>query len=110
MASHLTFQERQVLYRLNKAKRPKTEIAATLGRDRSTIHRELGRNAGGRGYRPKQAQRKAQKRRMACRRQPKMNDPELRKYVICKLKKKWSPDQIAGRASKEFPRRPEKRL
>ena len=27
MASHLTFEERQVLYRLNKAKRPKTEIA-----------------------------------------------------------------------------------
>lgn len=110
MASHFTFQERQVLYRLNKAKRPKTEIAATLGRDRSTIHRELSRNAGGRGYRPKQAQRKSQARRLACRRQPKMNDPQLRKYVTRKLKQKWSPDQIAGRASKEFPRRPEKRL
>ena len=53
MASHFTFQERQVLYRLKKAKRPQAEIAATLGRDRSTIYRELDRNAGGRGYRPK---------------------------------------------------------
>lgn len=110
MASHFTLQERQILYRLNKAKRPKAEIAAVLGRDRSTIYRELSRNRGGRGYRPQQAQRTADRRRLACRREPKMNDPELRKYVTRKLKKKWSPDQIAGRAAKEFPRRPEKRL
>ena len=104
MASHLTFEERQVLYRLNKAKRPKPEIAAILGRDRSTIYRELNRNAGGRGYRPQQAQRKADERRLACRREPKMNDPELMKYAKRSLKKDWSPDQIAGRARKEFPR------
>lgn len=110
MASHFTFQERQVLYRLNKAKRPKAEIAATLGRDRSTIYRELDRNAGGRGYRPKQAQRKADQRRLACRCEPKMNDPELKKYVTRRLKKKWSPDQIAGRAPKEFPRHPRRRV
>jgi IS30 family transposase len=110
MASHVTFQERQVLYRLNKAKRPKAEIAAILGRDRSTIYRELSRNAGGRGYRPKQAQRQADERRLACRRQLKMSDPELKKYVTGWLKKKWSPDQIAGRASKEFPRRPRRRV
>lgn len=104
MASHFTFEERQVLYRLNKEQRPKAEIAAILGCDRSTIYRELGRNRGGRGYRPKQAQRKAEERRLVCRRQPKMNDPELRKYVERSLKKNWSPDQIAGRAAKEFPR------
>ena len=110
MASYFTLQERQVLYRLNKLKRPKAEIAAVLGRDRSTIYRELSRNAGGRGYRPQQAQRKATERRLACRRERKMNDPELRAYVTRWLKRKWSPDQIAGRASKDFPRRPEKRL
>ncbi len=54
MASHLTFQEREVLYRLNKAKRTKSEIAEILGRDRSTIYRELNRNTGECGYRPKQ--------------------------------------------------------
>jgi IS30 family transposase len=106
MASHFPFQERQVLYRLNKMKRPKAEMAAILGRDRSTIHRELSRNAGGRGYRPKQAQRKADERRQACRREPKMNDPELRKYVTRCLKRKWSPDQIAGHRRRELPRQP----
>jgi IS30 family transposase len=110
MASHFTFQERQVLYRLNKAKRPKTEMAATLGRNRSTIYRELNRNAGGRGYRPKQAQRKADERRLACRRESKMSDPKLRKYVTRKLEKKWSPDQISGRVPKEFPRHPVRRV
>jgi IS30 family transposase len=110
MASHFTFQEREILYRLKKAKRPKTEIAATLGRDRSTIYRELRRNAGGRGYRPQQAQRKAQQRRLACRREAKMNDPELKKYVTCWLKKKWSPDQIAGRRRRELSRQPDRHV
>lgn len=109
MASHLTIQERHVLYRLNKAKRPKSEIAATLGRNRSTIYRELRRNRGGRGYRPQQAQRKADERRLVCRREPKMNDPELRKYATRLLKNGWSPDQIAGRARKEFPREARRR-
>ncbi|MBX3415894.1 MAG: helix-turn-helix domain-containing protein [Pirellulales bacterium] len=34
MASYLTFEERQVLYRWNKTKTPKSEIARWLGRDR----------------------------------------------------------------------------
>jgi len=110
MSRHFTFQEREVLYRLNKTKRPKAEIAAVLGRDRSTIYRELRRNAGGRGYRPKQAQRKANERRLACRREPKMKDPELKKYVTRWLKKKWSPDQIAGRRRRELSRQPDRQV
>jgi transposase, IS30 family len=103
MASHFTLRERQILYRLNQEDRSKTEIAAILGRDRSTIYRELKRNTGGRGYRPKQAQQKADQRRLACGGEPKMNDPQLKRYVIRALKKKWSPDQIAGRAVQDFP-------
>lgn len=110
MASHFTFQERQILYRLIKARRPKAEIAAALGRDRSTLYRELSRNAGGRGYRPKQAQRKADERRLACRREPKMKDPELKKYVARWLKKKWSPDQIAGRRRRELSHQPDRQV
>jgi transposase, IS30 family len=110
MGSHFTFQERQVLYRLNKEQHPKSEIAAILGRDRSTIYRELKRNAGGRGYRPKQAQWKAEQRRLACRGEPKMNDPKLKNHVVRSLKKGWSPDQIAGRAAQTFPRIPSRRV
>ena len=107
MARHFTFQEREVLYRLNKMRRPIAEIAEVLGCDRSSIYRELNRNTGGRGYRPKQAQRKADERRLRCRREPKMKNPELRKYVKAALKKKWSPDEIAGRLQQDFPRRPD---
>ena len=105
MAHHLTFQERAFLYRLKKAGRSKTEIAKFMGRDRSTVYRELKRNTGQRGYRPKQAQRFAEERRLMCRRPHKMDDSDVHIYVKDKLEKCWSPDQIAGHVRREFPRR-----
>ena len=110
MASHLTFKEREILYRLNREEWPKAEIAEVLGRDRSSIYRELNRNTGGCGYRPKQAQRKADERRLLCRREPKMGNPDLKKYVKAALKKKWSPDEIAGRSKRDFPRKPDRQV
>jgi transposase, IS30 family len=110
MARHLTFQEREFLYRLLKAGTPKTGIARLLGRDRSTIYRELQRNTGGRGYRPKRAQRLAEARRRRCRKRPKLDEPVIRRYVEEKLKLRWSPDQIAGRTRRDFPRAPRCRL
>ena len=107
MASHLTLKEREVLYRMNKAGKSKSEIAETLGRDRSTIYREITRNTGGRGYRPKQAQRFYQARREDCRRKQKMDHGPLKTYVTKTLKKKWSPDEIAGRSKRDFPRQPD---
>jgi IS30 family transposase len=41
---HLTFEERRTLFRLLGAKLPIKEIAAQLGRHRSTIYREIARN------------------------------------------------------------------
>lgn len=104
MASHLTFQEREILYRMKKAEKSIAEIAQTLGRHRSTIYRELDRNTGGRGYRPQQAQRLAEERRVACCQPMKLSCPELEKYVTKKLKLKWSPEQIAGRMGQDLPR------
>ena len=106
MANHLTFQERQFLYRLKRKGKTNPEIAELMGRDRSTIHRELKRNAGQRGYRPKQAQRLADERRLASRRPHKMDDPDVHQYVQDRLEKYWSPDQIAGRVQRDFPRAP----
>ncbi len=110
MASHFTFCEREILYRLLKVKKLKSEIARLMGRDRSTIYREIERNTGGRGYRPKQAQRKADERRLRCRRESKMNDPKLKSSVRRLLKKAWSPDQIARWLRRKFPRDPEKHV
>lgn len=104
MASHLTFEERKFLYRLNKKGVSKTEIARLMGRDRSTVYRELDRNMGKCGYRPKQAQRLADTRRLVCRRPHKMDDPDVHQYVQDKIEKRWSPDQISARVRRDFPR------
>ena len=68
MAGHLILQERELLYRLLKKGKSKTEIAEVMGRDRSTIYRELSRNTRRGGYEPELAQRLADRRRRACRR------------------------------------------
>ena len=52
---HLSQIERYQIYSLMKANQSITQIADQLGRHKSTISRELGRNEGCRGYRPKQA-------------------------------------------------------
>jgi len=104
MADHLKLRERQVLYRLKKKGTSKAEIAEVMGRHRSTIYRELKRNAGQRGYRSKQAQQLADNRRLACRRPRKMEDADLHQYVRERLEKRWSPDQIAGRSRGDFAR------
>ncbi len=110
MASHLTFKEREILYRMNRKGSSKSEIAEALGRHRTTIYRELARNTGGCGYRPQQAQRKAEERRLRCRREPKLRCPKLEEYVTKALKKKWSPDAIAGRSKRDFPQTPDRQV
>ena len=106
MASHLTFEERRLLYLLKKKGKSNTEIAELMGRHRSTVCRELHRNTGQRGYRPQQAQRLSNERRLASRRPHKMDDPDVHQYVQQKLERLWSPDQIAGRVERDFPRTP----
>jgi transposase, IS30 family len=104
MAHHFTVEERVILYGLLKRKTPRKNIAEIMQRDRSTIYREIKRNSGLRGYRPKQAQRKAEQRRLKSRRTCKMADDRIYAYVTDKLTKLWSPDQIAGRVRLDFPR------
>lgn len=106
MACHVTFEERRLLYLLKKKGKSNTEISELMGRHRSTVCRELSRNTGQRGYRPKQAQRLADERRLASRRPHKMDDPNVHQYVEQKLEQYWSPDQIAGRVQRDFPRAP----
>src|SRR5687768_9907690 len=107
MAAHLTLAERQFLHRMAKAKKTKAEIAALMNRHRSTIYRELNRNSNAWGYRPEAAQRLSERRRQACRRPYKLKQLPMRLYVAERLMKAWSPDQIAGRMRRDFPRRAE---
>jgi IS30 family transposase len=52
---HLSQAERYQIYALMKAGHDQSQIANLLDRHKSTITRELSRNTGSRGYRPKQA-------------------------------------------------------
>ena len=93
--THLTQAERYQIEILRKAKHNQSEIAALLGRDKSCISRELRRNLGQRGYRPKQAHSLAQTRKQACANGPRV-DANTWVLVDSKLKETWSPQQISG--------------
>jgi IS30 family transposase len=85
------------------------QIAAELGRDPSTISRELRRNAHpvSGDYRPHAAQARAEARRP----RPKISKiaagAALRQAVQDGLDLKWSPEQIVRRLRRDFPDRPE---
>lgn len=78
----------------------RSEIAVKLGFHRSSIGREIRRNTGGRGYRPKQAGRLV-KERQIWRKRPRKLVPELITTIEKKLALKWSPEQISGRLQAE---------
>jgi IS30 family transposase len=101
MPHQLIESDRAVLAELLKMKLPKREIARRLGKHHSTIYRELARNTGPVGYIYQEAQQRTDVRRRMGRRQRKMNDPRVRRYVCRRLKQFWSPDQIAGRLELE---------
>jgi len=61
--TQLTSEQRYQIYALLKKEHSQSEISQIVGVHKSTISRELKRNTGGRGYRPKQAHNKALQRR-----------------------------------------------
>lgn len=92
--TQLTEPERYQIYALMKAEHTLDTIADQLARNKATISRELRRNRGLRGYRPKQAQRLADQRRQSkasCR-----IDADCWADVAGQLRRDWSPEQISG--------------
>ena len=102
MASHLTLEEREVIAHMRRAGKMQTQIADRLGRSKSTISRELRRNRSRNGYWAVAAQRKAKRRRSERPWVAKMQRPGVRRYVRERLRRRWSPDQIAGRSRGDF--------
>ncbi len=91
--THLTREERYQIYALKKAGHKQREIAKVLERSEATISRELNRNCGRRGYRPKQAQIKAVSRHAINARRI---DAETWRFAEQRLLEQWSPEQISG--------------
>lgn len=93
--SQLTQEQRYQIYALRKAGFSKAAIARELQVHPSTIGRELRRNQGERGYRPKQAQQKAQGRCRARHNATRITAATWQQ-VEAWLRQDWSPEQISG--------------
>jgi IS30 family transposase len=91
--TQLTQEQRYQIYALLKMDHNRTDIAAVIGTHKTTISRELGRNGGLRGYRPKQAHHKALSRRNHSRIRIL---PETWEMVETRLRLDWSPEQVSG--------------
>ncbi len=96
----LTEGQRYQIEALMKAGKTQKEIADILGVLPATISRELKRNKGQRGYRPKQAQNKALKRRKKATKAKKMTAGVIA-LIEDKLRLEWSPEQISGWLAQE---------
>jgi IS30 family transposase len=92
--THLSQNERYQIYSMLELL-PVADIAKRLDRHESTIRRELVRNRGGRGYRPKQAQVLADVRSLGSRNAVCIT-PQLWGHVDELLRAQHSPEQIAG--------------
>lgn len=90
--SQLTSEQRYQIYALRKTEHTMAEIGQVVGVHKSTVSRELRRNTGGRGYRPKQAHRLALQRRDE---KVRFGIPESTwQRVEQLLREDWSPEQI----------------
>lgn len=90
----LTREQRYQIYALQKERHAHKQIAANLGVHPSTISRELRRNRGQRGYRPKQADELARARQHS-RVTPRIT-AQTWHLVETWLRQEWSPEQISG--------------
>jgi len=100
--SHLSLEERRKLDTWRAAKMSVAEMADRLGRDASTLYRDIRRNTYSdtelpelNGYYAVTAQQMYERRRAVHRKL--VMHPDLKAAVEGRLRAGWSPEQIAGR-------------
>lgn len=98
---HLTYYDRKIIEKLLKQKLSHRAIGRVLGRSHTTIGEEIRLNSGQLGYCAERAQHYHEQRQLKKGNRKKLEiNEKLREYVIRKLKKDWSPEEIAGRLKK----------
>ena len=96
--TQLTQEQRYQISAMKKIGSSQKEIAEEIGVNKGTISREVRRNAGERGYRPKQAHEKAMERRPKAKAQI---GAAVWEVVEEKLRQDWSPEQVSGWLKRE---------
>ena len=95
----ISHDERDLIAHLHAKGSSHSEIARQLGRDKSTISREIRRN-GSRiydVYLAHKANTRAKDRKQEAGQRPRLKNKQIKRYVIRKLKQGWSPEQISGK-------------
>lgn len=103
---HFSIEEREKIQYGLWEKKSVRDIAKELGRSPSSVSREINRNLdsiGRRFYVPRAAYERALKKRSSRGRTKRLKNDTIRNYVIKELKKRTSPEQIAGRIKEEHP-------
>lgn len=103
--NHIAASQRNELSVLLRTKIKQKDIAKILKKNRTTIWREQNRNKKKNGkYHAGCAKEKTEQRQIAAHRTQRKieNNNWLRNYILKKIKKRWSPEQIAGRLKKKW--------
>lgn len=100
---HFSVEEREKIQRGLWEQRSVRWIAERLKRSPSSVAREVNRNFPKRmrRYTPRLAHERALKQRKSRGRTERLKNETIRVYVIEHLKKRWSPEQIAGRMKRD---------
>jgi len=102
---HLSSEERDKIAYLRAKGKSISHIAESIGRNKSSISRELKRNRSPiyNVYLANRAHKRAVKRKHESVQRPQIRNPLIRRYIMKKLKLKWSPELISGRFALEYP-------
>lgn len=93
--TQLTQEQRYQIYAFLKVGFSQSAVSLEVGVHRSTISRELRRNRGKKGYRPKQAHGLAVRRRLQATKFIKMT-PQLVDIIADLIRQDFSPEQVSG--------------
>jgi len=105
MYKHLSIEERERIQQELWGRKSLRTIAKELGRQPSSISREIERNLPPEHflYTPRLSHERALKKRKSRGRQDRLKNDTIRQYVISHLKLRWSPEQISHRIQEDIP-------
>jgi IS30 family transposase len=101
---HITIEERERIQELIWRKTSLRIIAKELNRNPSSISREIRKNklSWNSHYAPRKAHERALGHRKHRGREDRLKNDRIREYVTTHLKKRWSPEQIAGKINQDI--------